>query len=59
MSIILKNEIRDLIYIILGSLIMAFATSQFLLPNQLSSGGFSGIATILYYFGIYLWGQPL
>lgn len=50
MSIILKNEIRDLIYIILGSLIMAFATSQFLLPNQLSSGGFSGIATILYYF---------
>lgn len=29
---------------------MAFATSQFLLPNQLSTGGFSGIATIVYYF---------
>lgn len=28
---------------------MGFATSQFLLPNQLSTGGFSGIATILYY----------
>lgn len=29
---------------------MAIATSLFLLPNQLSSGGFAGIATILYYF---------
>ena len=29
---------------------MAISTSLFLLPNQLSSGGFAGIATILYYF---------
>ena len=29
---------------------MAVATSLFLLPNQLSSGGIAGIATILYYF---------
>ena len=28
---------------------LAFGTSLFLLPNQLSSGGFSGIATIFYY----------
>lgn len=28
---------------------MAFGVSQFLLPNQLSSGGVSGIATITYY----------
>ena len=28
---------------------MGFSTGQFLLPNQLSTGGFSGIATILYY----------
>ena len=28
---------------------MAIGTSQFLLPNQLSAGGFSGIATITYY----------
>lgn len=28
---------------------MAFAVSFFLLPNELSSGGFSGIATIFYY----------
>ena len=35
--------------IMLGAMIMATATSLFLLPNQLSSGGFSGIATITYY----------
>lgn len=28
---------------------MAFGVSVFLLPNQLSSGGFSGISTIVYY----------
>ena len=28
---------------------MAIGTSLFLLPNQLSSGGFSGLATIIYY----------
>ena len=35
--------------LILGCALMGFATGQFLLPNQLSTGGFSGIATILYY----------
>ena len=33
----------------LGCALMGFSTGQFLLPNQLSTGGFSGIATILYY----------
>lgn len=37
------------IQIIIGTAIIAFATSLFLLPNQLSSGGFTGIATITYY----------
>ena len=32
-----------------GAFIMACAVSLFLLPNELSSGGFSGIATIVYY----------
>lgn len=41
--------------IIIGSLIMAIGTSFFLLPNQLSSGGFSGITTITYY----LFGLPM
>ena len=40
----------NLILIILGCFCMAFGTGCFLLPNQLSSGGFSGIATIIYYF---------
>ena len=34
---------------IIGSFIMAVGTSLFLLPNQLSSGGVAGVATILYY----------
>lgn len=45
----LKRHIKELFFIILGVSIMAFGTSFFLLPNQLSSGGFSGIATIFYY----------
>ncbi len=28
---------------------MAIGTAVFLLPNQLSTGGFTGIATIFYY----------
>ena len=55
MSNYLKNIILEIFYTILGSLIMAFATAQFLLPNHLSTGGFSGIATIVYY----LWNIPV
>ena len=43
------NSIIEIIETILGAFIMAIAVSLFLLPNELSSGGFSGIATILYY----------
>ena len=39
----------DVILTILGSFIMAIGVSQFLLPNQLSSGGVAGLATIFYY----------
>lgn len=48
-NLCIKRYIVEGIEIILGAAIMAIATSFFLLPNQLSSGGFSGIATILYY----------
>lgn len=41
--------IIELIQIILGTAIMAFGTTLFLLPNQLSAGGFSGLGTITYY----------
>ncbi len=48
-----KNKFKDIIIellgTIMGSVIMAFGIASFLLPNQLSSGGFSGIATITYY----------
>ncbi|MBP3596959.1 MAG: YitT family protein [Clostridia bacterium] len=46
----MKNFIKDIIISLFGCIIAAFGTSCILLPNQLSSGGFSGIATILYYF---------
>ena len=42
--------LKDLFFIILGCFLAALGTGCFLLPNQLSSGGFAGIATIIYYF---------
>ena len=44
-----RRIIIDLFQIIVGTAITAFSTAFFLLPNQLSSGGFSGLATITYY----------
>mgnify|MGYP004455023045 FL=1 len=41
--------LKEYIMIIIGCIFMAIGTSLFLLPNQLSSGGFAGIATIVYY----------
>ena len=48
-KLILKKYFIDFLGIAIGTIIMAIATSFFLLPNQLSTGGFSGIATIIYY----------
>lgn len=45
----LRFLIIQALQIIVGTAIIAFSTSLFLLPNKLSSGGFSGIATITYY----------
>lgn len=45
---ILKS-ISNYMLIIIGAFIMAFGVSQFLLPNQLSSGGLTGVATVTYY----------
>lgn len=48
-----KSEIKriflDIVGTLVGAFIMAFGVASFLLPNQLSSGGVSGIATITYY----------
>lgn len=44
-----KKATIEIIGTIAGAAIMAFGVSSFLLPNQLSSGGIAGIATITYY----------
>ena len=48
-KLLIKKYAFEIILIMLGTIIMSIATALFLLPNQLSSGGFSGIATITYY----------
>lgn len=54
-GILVRKYLKEGTYIIIGCFLMAIGTSLFLLPNQLSSGGFAGISTILYY----LFGLPL
>ena len=44
-----KIFLKELILTIIGAFIMAIGIALFLLPNQLSSGGVSGIATLIYY----------
>lgn len=46
----IKIFVIQVLETMVGAIFMAIAISLFLLPNQLSSGGFAGIATILYYF---------
>lgn len=48
-NISMKKIVKDLVAIIIGSSLMALGIVLFLLPNQLSTGGFSGITTVLYY----------
>ena len=51
---IMKNS-KDYAYVIIGAAIIAIAFNVFLLPNQIASGGVSGISTILK--GVFGW-QP-
>lgn len=48
-KLLIKKYAFETFLIFIGTMLMAIATSLFLLPNHLSSGGFSGIATITYY----------
>ena len=48
-KLLIKKYIYEIFFIMIGTMAMAVGTSLLLLPNQLSSGGFSGIATITYY----------
>lgn len=45
----IKYLLVQFLQIVVGTALIAISTSLFLLPNKLSSGGFSGIATIVYY----------
>lgn len=54
-QIVLKKYLKEGVEIIIGCILMALGTALFLLPNQLSSGGFAGISTIIYY----LFNMPL
>lgn len=46
---LLKKYIIEILGIAIGTILMAIGIAQFLLPNYLSTGGFSGLATISYY----------
>jgi len=50
-----KNISINLLKIIIGTMIMAIGVDLFLVPSKLSTGGFSGIGTVLYY----LWKIPV
>lgn len=45
-----KEIIIDYLYIAIGSFILAFAINFFLVPCKISTGGVSGVATVIYYF---------
>ena len=49
-KLLIKKYTLEILQLAFGAIIMAIGISQFLLPNKLSSGGFSGLATIPYYF---------
>ena len=56
-KILIKRLFIEILGTIVGAFIMAVSVSLFLLPNKLSSGGFTGIATVFYYlfkYSIYL-----
>lgn len=45
-----KSLIKDIVYITIGTFLVAFGINAFLLPCRLSAGGVGSIATILFYF---------
>jgi len=53
----LLASVLEYVYIIIGATIVALGFNVFLLPNEIASGGVSGISTILY--GIFNWNPGL
>lgn len=52
-----KTTITEYLFVIAGAAIIAFGFNVFLFPNQVASGGVSGISTILY--GLFGWNAGL
>ena len=48
-----RENIVDYVYVIVGAAVIAIGFNVFLLPNQVASGGVSGISTILH--GLFGW----
>lgn len=48
-----RENIVDYVYVIVGATVIAIGFNVFLLPNQVASGGVSGISTILH--GLFGW----
>lgn len=44
-----KNIIIEYFFIIIGTYLMSFSVNFFMLPNRITTGGATGIGTILYY----------
>lgn len=51
----IRNISIVLLKIVIGTMIMAIGIDLFLVPSKLSTGGLSGVGTLLYY----LWGIPV
>lgn len=45
----LKNEIKDYVFVTLGTAMYAFAWAIFLLPYEIVSGGVTGLSAIIFY----------
>lgn len=52
-----KNVINEYLFVIIGAAIIALGFNLFLFPNQIASGGVSGISTILH--GVFGWNAGL
>ena len=52
-----KDIIKEYVLVLLGAAIIGFGFDSFLFPNQVASGGVSGISTILY--GLFGWNAGL
>lgn len=53
----MRNSILEYVYVIAGAAVVAIGFNAFLLPNQVASGGVSGISTILH--GLFGWNPGL